>query len=100
VEVEARVRVVVLVDVYLPVQVWSGWQFPKSGSVAGAVFRHLRLVWFHLICFSLCFDSPLRILKCRVIMLEKLFCVNMIAYNLLRLQICMAVSCHVNEREI
>jgi hypothetical protein len=100
VEIEARVRVVVLVDVYLPVQVWSGWQFPKSGSVAGAVFRHLRLVWFHLICFSLCFDSPLRILKCRVIMLEKLFCVNVIAYNLLRLQICMAISCHVNEREI
>ncbi|CAJ2638828.1 unnamed protein product [Trifolium pratense] len=45
VEVEARVRVVVLVDVYLPVQVWSGWQFPKSGSVAGAVFRHLSCDW-------------------------------------------------------
>jgi hypothetical protein len=29
-----------------------------------------------------------------------LFCVNVIAYNLLRLQICMAISCHVNEREI
>jgi hypothetical protein len=51
VEVEARVRVVVLVDVYLPVQVWSGWQFPKSGSVAGAVFRHLRLVSFDLLFF-------------------------------------------------
>ncbi|KAI5410847.1 F-box protein At3g54460 [Lathyrus oleraceus] len=45
VEVLDRVRVVVLVDVYLPVRVWSGWQFPKSGSVAGAVFRHLRCDW-------------------------------------------------------
>jgi hypothetical protein len=98
VEVEARVRVVVLVDVYLPVQVWSGWQFPKSGSAAGAVFCHLRLVWFDLL--FLCLDSPLQILKCSVIMLEKLFCINVIAYNLLRLQICMAISCHVNEREI
>lgn len=44
-EVDSRVRVVVIVDVYLPVLVWSsGWQFPKSGSVAGAVFRHLRFV--------------------------------------------------------
>ena len=41
--VEALPRVVVLVDVYVPVQVWSGWQFPRSGPVAGAVFRHLRL---------------------------------------------------------
>ncbi|KAK7401347.1 hypothetical protein VNO78_12756 [Psophocarpus tetragonolobus] len=38
-------RAVVLVDVYLPVQVWSGWQFPSSGSVAGAVFRHLSCNW-------------------------------------------------------
>lgn len=45
VEVLDRVRVVVLVDVYLPVRVWSGWQFPKSGSVAGAVFRHLRFAF-------------------------------------------------------
>jgi hypothetical protein len=29
-----------------------------------------------------------------------LVCINVIAYNLLRLQICMAISCHVNEREI
>jgi hypothetical protein len=29
-----------------------------------------------------------------------LFCINVIAYNLLRLQICMAISCHVNERDI
>lgn len=45
VEVLDRVRVVVIVDVYLPVQVWCGWQFPKSGSVAGAVFRHLRFAF-------------------------------------------------------
>lgn len=36
-------RAALLVDVYLPVSVWSnGWQFPKSKSVAGALFRHLR----------------------------------------------------------
>ncbi|QCD83639.1 hypothetical protein DEO72_LG6g360 [Vigna unguiculata] len=47
-KIDARVvcveapRVVLLVDVYLPIQVWSGWQFPRSGAVAAAVFRHLR----------------------------------------------------------
>ncbi|TXG49092.1 hypothetical protein EZV62_024967 [Acer yangbiense] len=40
-------RAVVLVDVYLPVAVWSGWQFPKLGSVAGALFRHLSCDWGH-----------------------------------------------------
>lgn len=50
-KIDARVisvdvpRVVVLVDVYLPVQVWTGWQFPKSGPVAGAVLRHLSCNW-------------------------------------------------------
>lgn len=41
-------RVVVLVDVYLPIQVWSGWQFPRSAATAAALFRHLRCVgyWF------------------------------------------------------
>ena len=38
------VRAVLLVDVYLPIQLWCGWQFPKSGSVAGALFRHLRCI--------------------------------------------------------
>lgn len=38
------VRVVVLVDVYLPIAVLSGWQFPKMGSVAALLFRHLRCV--------------------------------------------------------
>ncbi|KAK7323306.1 hypothetical protein VNO77_26773 [Canavalia gladiata] len=38
-------RVVVLVDVYLPIQVWSGWQFPRSGPVAAAIFRHLSCDW-------------------------------------------------------
>ncbi|XP_027341642.1 F-box protein At3g54460 isoform X2 [Abrus precatorius] len=51
VKVDARVvcvevpRVVVLFDVYLPIQVWSGWQFPRSGPVAAAVFRHLSCDW-------------------------------------------------------
>ncbi|CAN1316314.1 F-box protein At3g54460 [Linum perenne] len=40
-----EVRVVVLVDVYLPIALWSGWQFPKSGPVAGSVFRHLSCDW-------------------------------------------------------
>ncbi|KAF2322506.1 hypothetical protein GH714_017354 [Hevea brasiliensis] len=40
---EGEARAVVLVDVYLPVELWTGWQFPKSGSVAGALFRHLRV---------------------------------------------------------
>ncbi|OIW16921.1 hypothetical protein TanjilG_19226 [Lupinus angustifolius] len=47
VRVEARecdtgeARAVVLIDVYLPVDLWSGWQFPKLKSIAGAIFRHL-----------------------------------------------------------
>ncbi|CAJ1958977.1 unnamed protein product [Sphenostylis stenocarpa] len=53
-KIDARVvcveapRVVLLVDVYLPILVWSGWQFPRSGAVAGAVFRHLRFASSHL----------------------------------------------------
>lgn len=35
-------RAVVLVDVYLPMALWSGWQFPRSGAIAGALFKHLR----------------------------------------------------------
>ncbi|WCJ39080.1 SNF2 domain-containing protein / helicase domain-containing protein / F-box family protein [Euphorbia peplus] len=42
---EGEGRVVVLVDVYLHVDLWSGWQFPKSGAVAGALFRHLSCDW-------------------------------------------------------
>jgi hypothetical protein len=38
-------RAVVLVDVYLPVPAWSGWQFPRSrASAAAAVFKHVRCV--------------------------------------------------------
>lgn len=44
---DGEVRAVLLVDVYLPIQLWSGWQFPKSGSVAGSLFRHLR----YPVCF-------------------------------------------------
>lgn len=40
-----EVRIVVLVDVYLPIALWSGWQFPKSGSAAVALLKHLRFVF-------------------------------------------------------
>ncbi|KAK9682224.1 hypothetical protein RND81_10G059400 [Saponaria officinalis] len=40
------VRVVVLVDVYLPEAVWlNNWQFPRSCTTAAALFRHLRCDW-------------------------------------------------------
>uniref|UniRef100_A0ACD5WMQ2 Uncharacterized protein n=1 Tax=Avena sativa TaxID=4498 RepID=A0ACD5WMQ2_AVESA len=62
VEVEARVlrvvtrkgedgevveaRAVLLVDVYLPLVAWSGWQFPRSRApAAAAVFKHLSSNW-------------------------------------------------------
>ncbi|XP_022945298.1 F-box protein At3g54460-like isoform X3 [Cucurbita moschata] len=38
-------RVVLLVDVHLPIELWSGWQFPRSKTVAGALFRHLSCEW-------------------------------------------------------
>ncbi|KAJ0871638.1 putative chromatin remodeling SNF2 family [Helianthus annuus] len=40
-----EVRAVVVVDVYLPIAVWSGWQFPRSKSTAAALFRHLSCDW-------------------------------------------------------
>lgn len=40
-----EVRVVLLVDVYLPIALWTGWQFPRSRSTAGALFRHLSCDW-------------------------------------------------------
>ncbi|KAI4965942.1 hypothetical protein ZWY2020_047370 [Hordeum vulgare] len=43
---EEEARAVVLVDVYLPVAAWSGWQFPRSrSSAAAAVFNHLSCNW-------------------------------------------------------
>uniref|UniRef100_A0A2N9HE55 F-box domain-containing protein n=1 Tax=Fagus sylvatica TaxID=28930 RepID=A0A2N9HE55_FAGSY len=42
---EAEARVVVLVDVYVPIEVWSSWQFPRSGPIAAALFRHLSCDW-------------------------------------------------------
>ncbi|KAJ0978847.1 hypothetical protein J5N97_014321 [Dioscorea zingiberensis] len=39
------VRVVVLVDVYLPIEVWSGWQFPRSRALAASLFKHLSCNW-------------------------------------------------------
>lgn len=42
---EVEARAVVLFDVYLPVSVWSGWQFPRSrAAAAAAVFKHVRCV--------------------------------------------------------
>ncbi|ONM34474.1 F-box protein [Zea mays] len=38
-------RAVVLLDVYIPVAAWSGWQFPRSRSAAAAVFKHVRCNW-------------------------------------------------------
>lgn len=40
-----EIRAVVMVDVYLPVAVWYGWQFPRSGPVAAALFQHLSCDW-------------------------------------------------------
>ncbi|XP_050232370.1 F-box protein At3g54460 [Mercurialis annua] len=45
VEEEPKYNVVVLVDVYLPIELWTGWQFPKSKSTAAALFRHLSCDW-------------------------------------------------------
>lgn len=41
---EVEARAVLLIDVYLPVAAWSGWQFPRSRSAAAAVFKHVRCV--------------------------------------------------------
>lgn len=35
-------RAVVLVDVFLPVALWAGWQFPRCQATAAALFKHLR----------------------------------------------------------
>ncbi|CDP18621.1 unnamed protein product [Coffea canephora] len=40
-----EVRVVLLVDVYLPIALWSGWQFPRSATTAAALFKHLSCDW-------------------------------------------------------
>ncbi|KAK4483556.1 hypothetical protein RD792_010755 [Penstemon davidsonii] len=40
-----EIRALVLVDVYLPLAVWSGWQFPRSSSTATALFKHLSCDW-------------------------------------------------------
>ncbi|CAN8254579.1 unnamed protein product [Cochlearia groenlandica] len=38
-------RAVVLVDVFLPVALWCGWQFPKCKATAAALFKHLSSDW-------------------------------------------------------
>lgn len=43
---QGQVRVVVVVDVYLPVGAWSGWQFPKSCALAASFFKHVRYCAF------------------------------------------------------
>ncbi|XP_057524040.1 F-box protein At3g54460 [Amaranthus tricolor] len=40
-----KFRVAVLVDAYLPVALWSGWQFPRSSTTAASLFRHLSCDW-------------------------------------------------------
>ncbi|KAG0496325.1 hypothetical protein HPP92_001016 [Vanilla planifolia] len=35
-------RALVLVDVFMPTEVWCGWQFPKFGVVAASLFKHVR----------------------------------------------------------
>nr|CAB3475463.1 unnamed protein product [Digitaria exilis] len=48
-------RAVVLLDVYLPVAAWSGWQFPRSRTAATAVFKHVRCnVWCRLPVITPC----------------------------------------------
>ncbi|KAK1317545.1 F-box protein [Acorus calamus] len=43
---DGAIRAVVLVDVYLPIEAWSGcWSFPRSGAVAASLFRHLSCNW-------------------------------------------------------
>ncbi|KAK6933960.1 SNF2, N-terminal [Dillenia turbinata] len=75
-------RVVLLIDVYLPMALWSGWQFPKSGSMAAALFTHLRCEWgerrnmhitndlkskdFHLDHDSIWNTSDCHVLACRI----------------------------------
>jgi hypothetical protein len=58
IEIEARVlrvyareiggieerRAMLLVDVYLPISIWSGWQFPKWRGVVVSLFKHVRCV--------------------------------------------------------
>ncbi|KAG9459629.1 hypothetical protein H6P81_004137 [Aristolochia fimbriata] len=41
----AEARAVILVDVFLPITVWSGCQFPKAGQIAASLFRHLSCDW-------------------------------------------------------
>lgn len=40
---DGEARAVVLIDVYLPIEVWSGWQFPRSRVLAASLFKH---VWY------------------------------------------------------
>ncbi|WOK99090.1 F-box protein [Canna indica] len=42
---DAEVRVVVLIDLYLPIAVWSGWQFGRSGPLAACLFKHASCNW-------------------------------------------------------
>ncbi|CAL9208234.1 unnamed protein product [Musa hybrid cultivar] len=42
---DGEVRAVVLIDLYLPIAVWSGWQFPRSGALAASLFKHASCNW-------------------------------------------------------
>lgn len=62
---EVEARAVVLVDVYLPVAAWSGWQFPRSrAAAAAAVFKHVRCVCIPCVSCVRC-SVPRRIVLSR-----------------------------------
>ncbi|KAF3336839.1 F-box protein [Carex littledalei] len=42
--VEER-RAVVLVDIYLPISIWSGWQFPTWRGLVVSLFKHVSCDW-------------------------------------------------------
>ncbi|XP_074572735.1 F-box protein At3g54460 [Curcuma longa] len=42
---DGEVRAVVLIDLYLPIAIWTGWQFPKSGALAACLFKHASYNW-------------------------------------------------------
>jgi hypothetical protein len=57
-------RAVVQLNIYIPVAVWSGWQFPRSRSAAAAVFKHVRCVSSVFVYLYRCnFVDPIAILE-------------------------------------
>lgn len=48
---DGEARAVVLIDLYLPIAIWTGWQFPKFGALAARLFKHAR--YLSAVYFSL-----------------------------------------------